>query len=418
MPQRKKKPSTHQHQKLANAQHRNEFFRRLKYVINGISGEDVFSLIPKNVLENLYDLRSHTLRVVVPIGYKAPHEILFDAKCILSAWAKREKIVIAPNGFEISLDDYYSIALTVMNFYNGLTTDKWPYVAIVKTGLDGFITDSEILFNEANTRLYGILQAFGIGICDMSKTLYWYKHEIVSSPDLGKGIHNVVSLFSHDLESAVFVIGGHPRPVKRVGWAVAYKGIEWVELKPSLFDVNSVNTETPMKVYVQSHALLRLAERLDCFTTGLLHLNLYHSLKDAKVFYDNHGNILIEYRFFDTKAGYLRLDIVNGAMVIRTFLFVTNNGTPEGQLLEKNTGLQKLDKKYLAIDKLSTFMSSDIGDNQEVRKIFEGAGCHCLLELYEKVNVLSTKHPEQPISKLLLEYLGRKNALTSLELYE
>lgn len=410
MPQRKKKPSAHKQQKVASAQHRNEFFRLFKHVINGISDEDIFSLIPKNVLKNLYELRTHTLRVVVPKGNKVPHEIFDDAKCILSAWAKREKIVITLNGFEILLDEYYSIALTVMNFYSGLTTDKWPYVAHVKVGLEDFITNSETLFNEANTRLFGILQAFGIGICDMSKTLYWYKHEIVSSPDLGKGIHNVVSLFSHDLESAVFVIGGHPRPVKRVGWAVAYKGIEWVDLKPSLLGINSTNTETPMKVYIQSHALLRLAERLDCFTTGLLHLNLYHSLKDAKVFYDNHGNILIEYRFFDTKAGYLRLDIVNEAIVIRTFLFITNNGTPEGQLLEKNTGLQKLDKKYLAIDKLSTFMSSDIGNNQEVRKIFESASCHCLLELYEKVNVISTKHPEQSISKLLLDYLGRKNA--------
>lgn len=411
MTQRKKKPSAHQQQKVASAQHRNEFFRSFKHVINGINGEDVYSLIPKNVLENLYELRSHKLRVVVPKGNKVPHEIFDDAKCILSAWAKREKIVIAPNGFEISLDEYYSIALTVMNFYNGLTTDKWPYIAHVKAGLEDFIDDSESLFNQANTRLFGILQAFGIGICDMSKTLYWYKHEIVSSPDLGKGIHNVVNLFSHEVESAVFTIDGHSRPVKRVGWAIAYKGIEWVDLKPSLIAVNSINAETPMKVYIQSHALLRLAERLDCFTTGLLHLNLYHSLKDAKVFYDNHGNVLIEYRFFDTKAGYLRLDIVNGAIVIRTFLFVTNNGTPEGQLLEKNTGLQLLDKKYLAIDKLSTFMSSDIGNNQEVRKIFEGAGCHCLLELYEKVSVLSTKHPEQSISKLLLDYLERKNAL-------
>ena len=379
MPQRKKKPSSHQQQKLANSQHRNEFFRKLRYVINGISGEDVFSLIPKNVIENQYDLRTHTLRLFVPNGNKVPHEVLYDAKCIISSFAKRERIVIAPNGFEVSLDDYFSIALTVMNFYFGIDKEQWPHVERVKAGLEGFIADCEALFNSANERLYAFLQAYGVGICDISKTLYWYKHEIVNTQNLGKGIHHLVSLYSHELESASIVIEGHPRPAKRLGWAIAYKGIEWVDLNPSLLGISTANANAPMKVYVQSHALQRLAERLDCFTTGLLHVNLYYSVMDPKVFYDSYGRTLVEYRFFDTKAGYLRLDTVDGVIVIRTFLFVTNNGTPEGQLLEKNTGLQLLDKKYLAIDKLSTFMSSDIGDNQAVRKIFEDAGCHCLL---------------------------------------
>ena len=52
------------------------------------------------------------------------------------------------------------------------------------------------------------------------------------------------------------------------------------------------------------------------------------------------------------------MDIIEGKIVIRTFLFVTNNGTPEGKKLAQITGLQKLDKKYLALDKLSTFMTS------------------------------------------------------------
>ena len=102
-------------------------------------------------------------------------------------------------------------------------------------------------------------------------------------------------------------------------------------------------------------------------------------------------------------------NFIEGVIVVRTFLFVTNNGTPEGQLLEKNTGLQKLDKKYLAIDKLSTFMTSDLDKNEEVLRIFKASGCQCLLDLYEKMKPLISKHANQFDSNLMLNYLHNHN---------
>jgi hypothetical protein len=40
-----------------------------------------------------------------------------------------------------------------------------------------------------------------------------------------------------------------------------------------------------------------------------------------------------------------------GKLVIRSFLFLTNDGTPEGWKLRALTGLAKRDKKYLEIEK-------------------------------------------------------------------
>ncbi|MDZ7608589.1 MAG: hypothetical protein U5K79_24065 [Cyclobacteriaceae bacterium] len=95
-------------------------------------------------------------------------------------------------------------------------------------------------------------------------------------------------------------------------------------------------------------------------------------------------------------------------ILIRTFLFITNASTPEGQLLEKNTGLQKLDKKYLALDKCSTYVNSDIGKSEKVREIFISAGCQCLLDLYEKMNPLLTNKHEKFVADQLLKYLSVK----------
>lgn len=132
---------------------------------------------------------------------------------------------------------------------------------------------------------------------------------------------------------------------------------------------------------------------------------MYDSLLNPKIAYDNNHNLLVEYRFFGTKAGYFRADIVNGIILLRTFLFVTNNGTPEGQLLEKNTGLQKLDKKYLTIDKLSTFMNSDLDKNEEVQKIFKNSGCQCLVDLFNTMKPLLTKKENGFNFDMMLSYI-------------
>jgi len=173
-----------------------------------------------------------------------------------------------------------------------------------------------------------------------------------------------------------------------------------------------------MKVYIQSHALLRLADRIDSIDASMAQYNMYTSFLDAKVCYDNFHNLMIEYRIFGTRAGYFRIDIVEKVVVVRTFLFLTQSSTPEGRLLLKNAGLQKLDTSYLAIDKLSSFMSSDIGNNENIRKMFENSGCQCLLGLYNRVNKICTKQSTQPTIKLMLEYLGYNEKLIPEEVFD
>lgn len=61
-------------------------------------------------------------------------------------------------------------------------------------------------------------------------------------------------------------------------------------------------------------------------------------------------------------------------MVIRTFLFLTADDTPEGQILRELADFKKLDKKYRAIDKLSTFFSKDLRSNKLAKELFIEAG--------------------------------------------
>jgi hypothetical protein len=190
-----------------------------------------------------------------------------------------------------------------------------------------------------------------------------------------------------------------------------FNGFQWATIKTSLLTNKVPLNDNPMNIYIQAHALLRLSERVDCLMTNILHINLYLSFREPKICFDSHHNLLIEYRIYGTKTGYFRIDIVDNIVVVRTFLFLTQSGTPEGELLGKNTGLKMLDKKYLVIDKLSTFISSDICTNQQLKKIFCDSGCQSLFDLHDKNDGLYRKIPSKPTSEFMLAYLGWKNAV-------
>jgi len=406
MAQRRKKVTSFQKQKLAKAQHRNEFLRKLKHVINTINGKEVSAIIPQTIFDNLYNTRTHSFKIVAPDEYNIPSWIINEARQIISGRTKNEKIIVIPNKLEVTIEEFFTVVLTASINLDRFLTDELSSLRPLKKKLKKFNTCLETIFDQANNTIYIMLLTIAFYYNDIGKILYWLKHEITPSPGLENGIVNLISIYPYKIESSSIVIDDNHRPVIRLGYAFPNYGIDWITVKPSVLNIDNPFADIPLDVYIQSHALQRLSERIDCFPTGSLHHHMFLSFKDPKVFYDINHNILIEYRYFGTRAGYFRVDIAEGMIIIRTFLFVTNNSTPEGLKLGKITGLQKLDKKYLAIDKLSTFMTSDIGENDKVRKIFTSAGCQCLLDLYEKSHKIATNSSKQFDADLMLKYIG------------
>ena len=76
MPNKKHKQSQQSKQKLANAQHRNDFFKRLNSYCKSITGEDVLKLIPRNELDKIYLTRSRSLIVEPEPGHIIPSQII------------------------------------------------------------------------------------------------------------------------------------------------------------------------------------------------------------------------------------------------------------------------------------------------------------------------------------------------------
>jgi hypothetical protein len=413
----KKKLTWHENQKIAGAHYRNEFFRKIKLVIDTCCGKDIYPLIPQRILECAYLCRSTPFKFRADYNSTISSRLLIDSKVILTHIFKNKKITLPPHDLEITLTEYYTVVFTIISLQSFLKSTDFDQATQVKEVLQIFPADT-VTNEKASHEMYNILYTYNIGLSDLRDTLYSYKYDLIIPTTFPAENENVIIITSAVPERISIEVDSISRPALRVGWAFAFVGPTWLELKPSDIGVNGLLAEIPLKVYIQSHALNRLMERIDCFHPSMVQFTMINSLFSPLACYDSNKNILIEYKIFANKAGYFRADIINGIILIRTFLFITNNGTPEGQLLEKNTGLKKLDKKYLAIDKLSTFMTTDIDKNEEVRQIFKSSGCQCLLDLYENVQPIVTKKSDNFNAELILKYLYANKSNGTVPLLE
>lgn len=406
MTKRRKKSNSYQKQKIVQAHYRNEFMHKFEFVLNSIIGEEVFHIIPRNIIDKVSSGRVRSFKIISAPDCSVPSSLLNTVKQLILNETRRRKITVIPGQLELlTIEEFYLIFLSVTIVLPLFISDDISSLKSIKAKLNDY-SNLENIFQNARDELQSIFYAIALCFNDIGKDLYWLKHELNPTPGMENGLENLIIISSFKIKSQSIMIDGNPRPVLRMGYVFPNYGIDWISIKPSDLKINCSLPDTLHDVYVQSHALHRLSERIDCLPAGTIHYNMFISLKFPKVFYDLNHNILIEFRYYETRAGYFRLDITEGKIIIRTFLFITNNGTPEGQKLGKITGLQKLDKKYLFLDKLSTFMTSDIGNNEQVRKIFTAAGCQCLLELYERFRSIATSSSKQFNPESMLRYIN------------
>ena len=158
-------------------------------------------------------------------------------------------------------------------------------------------------------------------------------------------------------------------------------------------------------VFIQTHAIRRIEERLDCLTRLLMQTvpkqerdnpgietvmrmttrayirqSLCESLINPEIL-EFEDSILLAHRLIGNRIGYLPFRIIGKIIVLTTFLFITMDGTPEGKKLHDALKLRRPDKKYLKLDSLETFLLSDIKDDSEIVDTLCECGCGDLFKV-------------------------------------
>lgn len=161
------------------------------------------------------------------------------------------------------------------------------------------------------------------------------------------------------------------------------------ELTPCLLPPKLFNQpkETQIPVLLLSHAERRINERLDALWERVRYQIVAESIQNAtKLVQYNKNTLLIPIYYKKIKVGYVVcFNHKNQHLIIKTFLFITCKGTPEGDKLARFTGLSKEDEIYLNIDRMSTFVHNQLSDNEELYAIFEQVGLSHLDNLKNKI---------------------------------
>lgn len=365
-------------------------------------------MIPKGKLDVLYKTRFLPFRIVPAPGEDIPEKILKEMRAFFADLLKYEKIPLMKDGPEITLAEYHAGASPFRLYLQGLEDHEFRSAADLKKALSAFASFTEG-DEMADDKIMSCISVIGMSSCNLNSSLYWGEWQMDIRMFEPYGFESTVFMHSHVPERKCFTFDGVTRPAVRLCWAPSILGrVEYMTVEPAALGLSSDEFTAPLDVYVQSHALKRLSERLDCEADDTLHTDICVSFLLLHAVRQDDGSFLIDYLLDQTKAGYLVADILDNALVIRTFLFITNGGTPEGKKLEELTGMGRLDREYLAIDKLSTFISSDLRSNKEIERLLLESGCECLLELHDKGEHIITKDVKASTMSMpmLMKYFG------------
>jgi hypothetical protein len=436
-------------QRQQEVQYQLFFFDKLRRLCKQIGDESLFRMLSSNDLSTLYRFRGAPLKVVAAPGAKIKKQMAdVLVKTIKTRQLEMTLDVIKGSEEKMTFADYSLLGMSLESYaaaqpkdsddpgtrlfaeYGALRMERGQqYEAGIREICihtcwlfddmgEKYIYTYQFDFSEPNLDDYPIPK-LGPG---KSRAAYQREMQALGREDFR--MHQTITIGTYPLDVKKITIDGETHVAIQVGGLVhsVDRPPRFIPCTLPLDDVpppppsGEQATASPgrpgLPIYIQHHALDRMQERIGttipCFYKDIL---LGALLKNEVVRLPK-NRLLIACFANDLKIGYFVAEIVDGIVLLRTFLLLTNSGTPEGEKLAKLTGLQTEDRKYLAIDTLQGLANSDIGQNEAFCNLLRDAGCGSILELCEKINndpsmmwLLDTSQPKNVISDLITEYL-------------
>ncbi len=392
--------------KLQREKEKREFIAQLNLLMDTLGGEGTFALLPPILIESIYTLRVLPIKVSTQFVPELDVKSVNNLHHLVSDLLRRKDYAVDINGVQFPLDMFMSVGFSMILLVGFCrTTNKQE--AWMPEFTSKFSPDMEDeLHHKAYLQCKTIALAISLNLYDFSKDMFWFQFEITQPHEGVKHVQHIMYAHIEKFEVRTFRTAEGIRTALRITWAQVQTGLIHAEIDPMLLGMET-EADQPIAVYIQRHAIRRLEERLDCLKKYEQQYAIFESMVNPLIVRMNKNKVLIACRISDVKMGYFAAEYMEGVLLIHTFLFITNNGTPEGKRLNELTGLSKLDKKYLTIDKLSSFMNSDISHNNQLKTLFTQAGCSCLLDIPKTVIGLKKNPDELAISNMILSYLDK-----------
>ena len=405
---KKDKKKNPQQLKQEEIHQKNLYLKRIKAMMGIVGSESAYECLGSMGVEMLYLFRVRPVKLIThdTSALKVSKNDLTFLNDQLNRQLRNLFVTIGPEKKQVSVYDFYAYIETLQMVWRNVHKGNCLHPEAFKEKLPAFNGTYEKIRVDILIMLEDYLAMLSWLYSDMTHHIIRVEQAPIkdtnSLSDKSAFFNNYIVRFEKPAYE-LFEIDGHKRPIYQLASYRMEKCVKIV-LTPQQLGMKGILQQLPLKVYIQMHALERIKERLGSFFMNVSYMEIFNSILALETFPSEDGGFLFLYGHSNKRLGYLKAKVMGDKIIIRTFLFLTNNGTPEGKKLATLLGVQKADKKYLGIDKLSTFINSDIESNENLKRIFCQAGCGSLFEMKNFME----KKPDHiiPCADYITRYLG------------
>ncbi len=208
----------------------------------------------------------------------------------------------------------------------------------------------------------------------MDQRILWFEYANRITPG-GKPVLQIV-LHKRTPDRTTITIDDRPRPVFRCCLPAAGPGLKELAWNGSELGFPDDPREYP--VYIQSHVLEQVEARVPC--SKPIH-PIASSLLFPRFTRRTENSFLVEYRHMQHKLGYFVGVRLADCVLLKTFLFLTMQGTPESDLLYHKRRLRRSDIEFMKLDELAAFRDNEVRNDPSLVQLFEECGCGHLLTI-------------------------------------
>lgn len=378
------------------------FVDRITQLFALYAGQEVADKVPAIYIEKLFECRYPVLKAKAAEGSIIPKTKIVQFNKLLYKFME-EMYVQLDNGNKVPLNWYISEGITLIDAISGLAKENELSNAFIFEPFKAYLPDTPFYIkvqNQLEELLYDTIRFFS----DYNESILQLDTSTSACFEPYYPTNDIL-IHAFKPEAVTLALKDGMHGTKRLGWVFSDLKWEYVKVKASALGFKTGIMDIPLDVYVQTHALERLKERIN-ITPGVMHEILFLIFMQDKIEHCWHkGACLVTYRVSGEKAGYLLVKLHTDKLVIHTFLFLTNDDTPEGDKLKNLLEIEKADKQYMHIDNLPAFNAYHIDKNERASQLFKDAGCGSLLKLGHlqefSVNQVKDKDPES-----ILQYLA------------
>jgi len=289
--------------------------------------------------------------------------------------------------FMLALDDvfrgYYSIKAGIRHFVSILSE---PGFASSSSLLDTMLQAQEImedpeqnwvmeLYRELTLRLHVIRDRFFLVDVRMISTRF------IEAQKPEGGYFDRIVLRFHRPQPRVVPVTGSTRKAFPCARSWAGEGIRHTHWKNTQV---AMGGKTELPVLIERHAIERLHQRIPLpGHQSLLHNIMVDCLEYPVLTPRVPGKYLVDVCLGDHKVGYFVAQVLPELVLIRTFLFLTMQGTPEADRLRDKLGLSRTDVERYKLDHFHTLTASNIADDPLLSRVLAECGCGHLLSFLQ-----------------------------------